>query len=88
LKNIKPEETKIEKQKSDSKKGHKEDLAKLIKEGTILVYSIDFYPGMFRDHQDKIYDLRPNDEAVIRPSMQTFLNMEKAKLQKMLLEAY
>ena len=40
-----------------------------------LVYQIDYYQGMFRDANGKIYDLRPKTDFsknIIRPSLKTF----------------
>ena len=49
------------------------------------VYEIENFEGVFRDHDGKNYDLRPSEG---RPSLKSFHNYEKKKLQEMLLKAY
>ena len=52
-----------------------------------MVYEVDHYPGMFRNEKGELYDLRPNDDKHIRPSLRTFSLMDKKKLQQLLLKA-
>lgn len=63
-------------------------LRSLLKDGHTLVYQLDEYPGIFRDKAGKLYDLRPNNENIIRPSLKTFTEMPTKKLQSYLLDAY
>ena len=60
----------------------------LRKEGTTLVHAVAFYPGLFRDAGGKLYDLRPNTDDIVRPSLLTFQKMAKGSLQGLLLTAY
>jgi hypothetical protein len=69
LKYVKPEDS-----KSDSA------LAKHLKPGKTLVYPVDHYPGLYRSAEGKIIDLRPNDDKIIRPSIETFQKMAKSEL--------
>ena len=63
-------------------------MKKLLKVGTTLVHQIEHYPGIFLDTEGKMYDLRPNDDTIIRPSLATFHKMDKHKLQSLLVDAY
>lgn len=56
--------------------------------GLKLCYEVDFFPGNYIDEFGKYYDLRPNDNKHIRPSLKTFADMETSKLQDLLLKAY
>jgi len=71
--------------KDASDKKVKDDLRK---EGTTLVHAVPFYPGLYRDAGGKLYDLRPNTDDIVRPSLLTFQKMAKGRLQGLLLTAY
>ena len=79
---------KTDKNANSAAEQKKEDMKKLLKHGTTLVHQIEFYAGLFVDSEGKMYDLRPNTESIIRPSLSTFHKMEKSKLQSLLLDAY
>jgi hypothetical protein len=48
------------------------ELQKHLKPETTLVHTVDHYMGMFKSAEGKIFDLRPNNDKIIRPSLQTF----------------
>jgi hypothetical protein len=52
----------------------------LLKPGYTLVYAVDHYSGLFRNDKGEVFDLRPNDEEIIKPSLKTFNDMDKKKL--------
>jgi len=47
------------------------------KKAKVNVYEMDNYPGVFRDHLGKKYDLRP---FAGRPSVKNFSEMDESKL--------
>ena len=65
--------------KAKSKKGTKKDEPKesqndgvpihLIKPGFSLVYEVDHYPGLFKNDKGEMFDLRPNNSEIIKPSL-------------------
>lgn len=77
MKYLNPEEHKASQK---DKNTEKEDLLKLFKPNTTLVYEIEHYPGLFRDRESKVYDLRPNNEEIIRPSLDSFAKLPQQKL--------
>ena len=92
LKHYNPEEAKTAVAESPSKKGGSkkgltapkdsalEALKDLLKPGMTLVYELNEYPGIFRDKTGTNYDLRPNDDKIVRPSLKVFGEMEISKL--------
>jgi len=99
LKHYNPEEAKAVAESPSKKGGSKKSLSApkdsaldalkdLLKPGMTLVYELNEYPGIFRDKSGTNYDLRPNDDKIVRPSLKTFTEMATNKLQRLLLEAY
>lgn len=97
LKHLNPEEAKQLAPESPTKKpsakkslaaSNDDALKSLLKDNHTLVYQLDEYPGIFRDKLGKLYDLRPNNDTIIRPSLKTFTEMPTKKLQAYLLDAY
>lgn len=71
------EEAKIDKKKKSE-----------IPEGFQIVYSVEHYPGLYRNTKGEIFDLRPNTPSIIRPSIKTFTEMPKDRLKELLITAY
>jgi hypothetical protein len=99
LKHYNPEEAKAVAELPTKKVSAKKSLAAtkdsaldalkdLLKPRMTLVYELAEYPGIFRDKNGTNYDLRPNDDKIVRPSLKTFTEMPTNKLQRLLLEAY
>lgn len=53
--------------------------------GNRKAYEIDSYSGIFKDSENKTYDLRPLETC---PSLNNFSRMDKKALQKLLFKAY
>jgi hypothetical protein len=70
------------------KAGDGSELSKHLKSGQTVVHEVEHFPGIFRSLDGKTYDLRPNDEKIIKPCLQTFVNMPMPKLQSLLLKSY
>ena len=49
------------------------------------VYEVMHFPGVFKDSEGKVYDLRPQDT---KPSLNNFLKYDIKTLQSLLLKAY
>jgi hypothetical protein len=49
------------------------------------VYEIESYAGVFKDSDNKSYDLRPLESC---PSLNNFSRMEKRALQRLLMKAF
>ena len=66
--------------KKDDVKDTNEAPVHMIKSGFSLVHEVDHYPGLFKNDKSEMFDLRPNTSEIIKPSLQTFHNMDKKKL--------
>lgn len=59
------------------KAGDGSELSKHLKAGQTIVHEVDHFPGIFRSLDGKTFDLRPNDDKIIKPCLQTFTTMNK-----------
>jgi len=41
------------------------------------VQAVEHYPGLFRNVDGEMFDLRPNTPEIVRPSIKTFTEMPK-----------